>query len=213
VKYLETVAPGDFSGRLRAVTYPDEFDSVNGVGSPAPGLSYHDQPVKSFSLSYRTRVGNDVDGLDHGYKIHLLYNLVAMPENMVFATVADPSMPIEFAWTLNGVPPTIRRSFRPTVHISIDSTEVDPETLAAIENVLYGTDTTAPRLPGIDELTDLFQSLGVLIIVDNGDGTWTAIDVGNDYITMLDPSTFQIDHADAIFLDASTYQISTTNPT
>jgi hypothetical protein len=211
VKYLEQISPGDFSGKLKAITYPAEFDRVNGIVAEGFGLAYYDQPPQDFSLSYRTRVGNDVDGIDHGYKIHLLYNLVADPDATSFETVGSPLKPAEFNWTITGTPPPLR-GHRPTVHVSIDSTRTEFDVLNAIEDILYGTSTTEPRLPSIDELGDLFKTLGALIIVDNGDGTWTAIDTGDDYITMLNSTTFQIDNADATYLDATTYQISTTNP-
>lgn len=79
-----------------------------------------------------------------------------------------------------------------------------------MEDILYGTDISDPHFPPMNELFELFVSLGVLIIIDNGDGTWQAVDNGEDYITMLDDTTFQIDNADATFLDSVTYQISTT---
>jgi hypothetical protein len=211
VKYLEKITPGEYSGKLKALTYPMEFERINGVEPVAPGLYYHDQPPQDFSLSYRTLLGNDLDGTDYGYKIHILYNLVADPDASVFDSIADPLKPAEFNWSLTGTPPTISK-YRPTVHISIDSTLFNEDSLKAIEDILYGTDTTAPRLPSIEEISNFIQLLGSLIIVDNGDGTWTAIDVGDDYITMLDGTTFQIDNADATYLNAITYEISTTYP-
>jgi hypothetical protein len=210
VKFVDVVTPGDFSGRLKAFTYPDAFDLVTGVNNVRLGLAYYDQPGQTFNLSYRTRVGNDVAGTNFGYKIHLLFNLTANAEAVAFEALQDPLRPVEFSWQLLGTPQKARQG-RPTVHISIDSTKVDLDVLEIIENILYGTANSNPRLPSIDELTDLFSTLGVLIVVDNGDGTWTAIDAANEYITMLDATTFQIDNADATYLDATTYQISTTN--
>lgn len=214
VKYLDNLLPGDFSGKLKAFTYPDELDQVIGIVSPSDGLLFYDQPSKSFNLSYRTKVGNDIEGIDHGYKIHLLYNLVANPDNIVYPTLTGTTAtPIEFSWVLSGTPPTnpSARGYRPTVHISIDSEDTDPEVLQAIEDILWGTDTTAPHFPSISEILDLFQSLGALIIVDNGDGTWQAIDNGDNYITMNNPTQFTIDGADAVYIDATTYKISSTN--
>ena len=211
VKYLEKISPAEYSGKLKAFTYPFEFDLICGIDEVAPGLSYHDQPPKSFGLTYRTRIGNDTDGTDHGYKIHLLYNLVANPDPFTFETLKDPLKPAEFSWALTGTPPLLQ-GHRPTVHISIDSTAIDPDTLQTIEDILYGTDTTNPWLPSISEIRDLFETLGALIIVDNGDGTWQAIDTGNEYISMIDATTFRIANADATFLDATTYTISTTYP-
>lgn len=211
VKYFEKITPGDFSGKLKAFTYPDEFDRVNGIIDAAPGLYYYEQPPKSFNLSYRTRLGDDTEGIDHGYKIHILYNVVANPEMFGFETVRDPLKPIEFGWLLSGYPPKVN-GFRPTVHVVIDSTKTDPDTLKEIEDILYGTANSDPYLPPIDELTTLFKAFGVLIIIDHGDGTWSAIDEANDYISMINSTTFQITNADATYLDATTYTISTTYP-
>lgn len=211
VKYLSKISPGDFSGKLKAFTYPVEFDRVNGIETVAPGLSYYDQPPQDFSLSFRTRVGNDLDGVDFGYKIHILYNLIADPDPNTFDTIADAVKPVEFSWALTGTPPPLK-GHRPTMHISIDSTMFDEDALQAVEDILYGTDTSNPRLPSIEEITDFVQKLGALIITDNGDGTWTATDLANTYITMINPTTFQIDNADATYLDATTYTISTTYP-
>lgn len=211
VKYLENLIPGDYEGKLTAFTYPDEFDSVNGIGSVAPGLAYYNQPSKSFNLSYRTMIGNDIEGTDFGYKIHILYNLIASPDNYSFNTLKDSGAePIEFSWSLSGIPPQIE-NFRPTVHISIDSTKTPPYLLEILENILYGTDTSEPTLPTIQEIAEYFGYLGALIIVDHGDGTWSAIDESDTYITMVDSTTFQIDNADATYSDASTYEISSTN--
>jgi len=212
VKYLDSLAPGDFTGKLKAFTYPEEFDQVNGIANVSPGLAYYDQPAKSFDLSYRTRIGNDLDGVEHGYKIHLLYNLIANPDTYVFASLtAGSNQPIEFSWALTGTPPKLEK-FRPTVHISIDSIDTPPDLLQSLEDILYGTADSDPHLPTIDEIAELFGYLGSLIIVDHGDGTWSAIDESDTYITMTDPTTFRIDNANTKYLDTTTYQIWNTNP-
>jgi hypothetical protein len=211
VKFLENLSPGDFQGKLKAFTYPDEFNSVNGIAEPAPGLLYYEQPPKSFNLSYRTRVGNDVEGENFGYKIHILYNILASPDSKSFETIQESSItPVEFSWNLTGTPEKIDR-LRPTVHISMDSTKTPPAIWQMLEDILYGTDSIDPSLPTIDEINKIFGYLGALIIVDNGDGSWSAIDESDSYITMIDPTQFQIDNADATYLDAVTYQISSTN--
>lgn len=211
VKYLETLLPGDFIGKLKAFTYPDEFDSVNGITAVAPGLSFHDQPAKSFNLSYRTKIGNDLEGLEYGYKIHLLYNLLANPDAFSFDTLKDSTaQPIEFSWSLTGTP-VKGNNVRPTVHVSIDSTKTPEYILQVLEDKLYGTAVNDPSFPSIDEVSELFGYLGALIIVDHGDGTWLAIDESDGYITMLDDTTFEIVGADATMLDADTYEISSTN--
>jgi hypothetical protein len=213
VKYLEYLVPGDFSGKLTAYTYPEEFDSVNGIINvgTSPGFAFYDQPAKSFNLSYRTRLGNDLEGSDYGYKIHILYNVVANPDPNSFKTFSDSAVePIEFSWALSGTPPKFPTS-RPTVHISIDSTTTPPEVLQILEAVLYGTDTSNASLPSIIDVAEFFGYKGALLIVDLGGGYWSAIDESDTYITMIDDTTFQIDDADTTVVDPDTYTISSTN--
>jgi hypothetical protein len=215
VKFLENLSPNDYVGKLKAFTYPDEFDLVNGIAVPfSPGLEYHDQPSKSFDLSYRTRVANDIDGMDHGYKIHLLYNIIATPDPYAFETSKDSGInPIEFSWTLTGTPPPIVGGFRPTVHLTIDSLTTPPDILRIAEMKLYGTESTEPTLPPLHEVAQFFGYRGALLIVDYGNGMWSAIDESETYITMLDDTTFQIDGADATYQDVeeTEYEISSTN--
>lgn len=211
VKYLQSQTPGDFSAKLKAFTYPEEFDEINGTEEVLPGLSYHNQASKSFSLAYRTRIGNDQYGADYAYRIHILYNVMAVPDDLSFSTLSDSINLTEFSWTLTGVPKVIE-GYRPTAHISIDSRKTDPVRLAEIEKVLYGTPTTNPSLPAIDDLTTAFEFADSLIVVDNGDGTWTAIDLSDQYITMTDPTTFSITADGAVHIDAESYNLSTTNP-
>ena len=216
VKYLENLTPNDFLGKLKAYTYPDEFDTVNGIATVSQGLSYHDQPPKSFNLSYRTRIGNDIEGIEFGYRIHILYNVIAKPDDIAYNTLQESDIqPIEFGWSLTGTPPKINK-FRPTVHISIDSRETPPDILKVLEGQLYGTDTVNPSLPSIQDVAEYFGYLGALIIVDHGDGSWSAIDESDAYITMIDDTTFQIDNADAEYLfdeawNGEAYTISSTN--
>lgn len=212
VKYLESIPPGDYVGKLTAFTYPEEFDSVIGIADVASGISYYNQPGESFHLSYRTKIGNDIEGMDYGYKIHILYNIIANSDLRTFNTINDSGVePTQFAWLLSGIPITIQ-GFRPTVHISIDSTKVPSDCLQELEDILYGTSISDPYLPSIEEIDNLLlPNTGELIIVDHGDGTWSAIDESGLYITMLNLNTFQIDGADATYLDEDTYQISSTS--
>jgi len=212
VKFLENLAPGDFQGKLKAFTYPEEFNSVLGIAdvAPSPGLSYHDQPEKSFNLSYRTMIGSDL-GPEHGYEIHILYNIFANPDSFTYESIKESDVsPVEFGWTLTGTPQKVSR-LRPTVHVTINSTDAPPDILTLIENTLYGTETVNPSLPSMQDLGEYFGYLGALVIIDHGDGTWTAIDESDSYITMLDGTTFQIANADATYLDSVTYTISSTN--
>lgn len=210
-KYLETITPGDFVGKLRAYTYPDEFDLVNGLVAAGEGFRVYEQPPKSFNLSYRSKLGNDVDGSDLGYKIHILYNLIAKPESHSFDTADESGIhPVEFNWTLTGTPAKLH-NIRPAVHITIDSTKTDPIILQMIEDQLYGNDLSDPSLPTLEAIAEYFGFLGALVIVDHGDGTWSAIDESGGYITMLDETSFLIDNADVVIIDTDSYTISSTN--
>lgn len=211
VKYLENLTPGDYVGKLKAFTYPEIFDVVNGIAHVAPGMSAYEQQPKSFNLSYRTKIGNDIDGQDYGYKIHLLYDLLATPDAMVFTTLQDTAVaPIMFSWGLTGTPQKINK-LRPTMHVSIDSRTTPPEILTVIENKLYGTEVTSPSFPSIAEIGEYFGYRGALLIIDMGDGSWMALDESDTYINMLDDTTFEIVGADATFIDLESYTISSTN--
>jgi hypothetical protein len=209
VKYLENLSPGEYVGKLSAFTYPDKFEELCGLAVVTPGLIFHEQPFKPFDLSYRTRVGSALNGVEHGYKIHILYNLLANPDTKGYGTIGETVSPTEFSWSLTGTPPRISH-FRPTVHVVVDSSTTPPEVLRLIEERLYGSETGIPSLPKISELAEYFGFLGALLIIDNGDGSWTALDYSDTYITMLDETTFQIDNVDGT-VDGDSYTISSTN--
>jgi hypothetical protein len=155
VKYLAYLSPGDFSANLKAFTYPDEFDSVNGILKDASGLRIHDQPAKTFSLSYRTMIGDDVSGIDAGYLIHLIYNVLANPDSHESPTISDSPSPTEFSWVLSARPVTGAGSWRPTAHVSVDSRDLTTEALQAFEDAIYGTDVTNPSLPAMSAIPAL----------------------------------------------------------
>lgn len=156
LRYLEYLTASDFAGTLKAITYPDELDLVTGIVDVAPGLSYYDQPLKSFDLSYETRIGNDLDS-ELGYKIHLLYNILANPANQTFDTHDANVKPIEFSWALSGVP-VIVAGHRPTCHVSVDSTKVTPDSMDELKGILYGNIYDDPRFPTIVEVTTIFSN-------------------------------------------------------
>lgn len=203
IKYLQTQVPGDFSATIKAFTYPEEFEKAIGILSDSYGMQLHNQKATSFGLSYRTLIGNDVSGIDHGYMIHLAYNLLATPDSIAYGTLTDSPEAIEFSWGVSGLPVEIP-GFKPTAHITINSTKLDPETLTSIEDVLYGTDVTDPYLPTPLELFGLVS----IVITDHGDGTWSAHGPSH-FISMLDSTTFEIIEANATYSDADTYSIST----
>jgi hypothetical protein len=158
VKYLDHFIPGAYSGKLQAFTYPDELEEIVGNRQFAPGVFLHDQPTQMFHLSYRTKVGNDVDGVDHGYKLHILYNLQINPSSGDANTIGQEIAPGVLEWNLSGTPAQMF-GVRPTSHISLHSRAMDPEVLATLEALLYGTDGVTPTDP---ELPDLVTLLGLI---------------------------------------------------
>lgn len=210
VKSHEIVTLGDFSGSIRAYTYPDEFLECEGVVEDQTGVYLTDQPVKRFGLSYRTLIGEGTDDLKSGYKIHLLYNLTAVPSQKSRSTLALDLDPIEFQWDISAVPEQIA-GHRPTAHMIIDSRQVDEWLLQDIEDILYGNSTRGPTLPDLASLTTFIRKWDRLIITDNGDGTWTAISARPGIITQIGPSEYTIESDNINQLDPNTYEISSSD--
>ena len=206
IKYADVAGSGDFAGTIRAYTYPDEFLELEGIVEVGNGLFLANQQPIRFGLSYRTKIGNDVDGDSAGYKIHILYNLTAIPSQKNFQTQSIESSAIEFEWNVTAIPEEVP-GFRPTAHIILDTRLMSPLLIADIEATLYGNELNNPELPALSTLTSFIGDWVIIRITDNGDGTWTATGP-DDLITMLDATTFQIIQANAEYLDADTYMIS-----
>ncbi|HMT68916.1 MAG TPA: hypothetical protein PKD16_02075 [Saprospiraceae bacterium] len=151
VKYLDIVANEDFQATLEAFNSPKEFAACDGSKTLSPGLFATQQPRKTFGLSYRTLIGNDLDGLDYGYKLHIVYNCVASPAGRTNQTVAGNPTPGVRSWTLNAVPPEAS-TYKPTAHFVIDSTQVNRFMLEDLETYLYGRDGFEPALPSQEEV-------------------------------------------------------------
>lgn len=205
VKYLNVSSPEEFEATITAFTYPDEFSECDGSHQPRNGLYVTGQRRKSFGLSYRTTIGNDQDA-DHAHKIHIIYNAMVAPTSRSRKTLSDTSNLDDFSWKITACPPPIT-GYIPTAHFIVDTRFTDTSVVELIENKLYGTDTDAPALPTVDELFGYYDTINGLVIVDNGDGTWTAT-APNDVIRMLDDTTFEITSSTATFIDADSYTIS-----
>lgn len=214
LKFLDSVTPGEFNGKLKAFTYPDEFERALGIKTYHSGLSYYEQLPERFHLCYRTLIGNELEQMDYGYKIHILYNLVCSQDSATFDSLSDSPNVTEFSWVITGTPidQAATGGYRPMVHISVDSTKVDPALMSFLEDTLYGTATADPVLPPPLTITDIIGGVGYLYITDNGDGTWTATDPSDEHIVMTDSTTFEIDEVNATYSDPDTYDVSTTIP-
>lgn len=162
IKYLNLYSAEEFGATIEAYTYPDEFAQFDGVATPSPGVLVGQQGRKSFGLAYRTKLGNDVDGQDHGYKLHLVYGLTASPSEKNFNTINDSPEAITFSWELSSVPVAVT-GLKPTSIIVIDSTTVSSGDLTIIEDALYGTAGTSPRLPLPDEVLSIFANAQTMV--------------------------------------------------
>lgn len=154
IKYLNLISVEEFGGTIEAFTYPEEFEQCDGTASLAPGVTIGQQNRKTFGLSYRTLVGNDVDATDHGYKIHLIYGALAAPSEKAYATVNDSPEAITFSWELTTTAVEVT-GHKPTASLTVDSTKASADGMAALEAVLYGSDTEDARLPLPDEVLTL----------------------------------------------------------
>lgn len=157
IKYLNLFSAEEFEGTIEAFTYPDEFMLCDGTAEPADGVYISQQVRRSFGFSYRTLIGNDVDGTDFGYKIHLVYGAMASPSEKSRTTVNDTPEAINFSWGITTTPEYAGEDLKPTAHITIDSTKVTAPQLAALEELLYGTEAEESTLPTPVEVIALFE--------------------------------------------------------
>ena len=162
IKYLNLISNEEFGATIEAYTYPDEFAECDGSASLVDGVTLGQQKRKTFGLCYRTSLGNDVDGNDYGYKLHLVYGCLAAPSEKAYATINDSPEAITFSWEVSTTPVSVA-GFKPTSQITIDSTKADKAKLTALEDILYGKDGTGDgqtgaveaRLPLPDEIKTL----------------------------------------------------------
>lgn len=187
-----------FAAVLQAYTCPIEFEAYDG--------SSGQQRRRAFGLSYRTKIST-AENPDYGHKIHLVYNALAMPTAVNNSTLATGGLnATPFSWGISTTPIPIPGA-QPAAHLIIDTSIAYPEAIQAIEDVLYGTGGTDARLPNPPELMDLFEQFAILVIIDHGDGTWTAIGPDSQ-VSMLDATTFVISSPSLEYLNEDTYKVS-----
>lgn len=165
IKYLNLMSNEEFGATVEAYTYPDEFAECDGSASLTEGVYIGQQARKTFGLCYRTTLGNDSKGNDYGHKLHIIYGAMASPSEKAYSTINDSPDAITFSWELSTTPVAVA-NFKPTASLTIDSTKVDPEKLATLEEILYGKDGTGedhstgavdPRLPLPDEIANIMK--------------------------------------------------------
>lgn len=164
INYATMYSAEEYGGTIRAYTYPDEFEACDGSAEIAPGVVIGQQNRRAFGFSYRTLVGNDVMGTDYGYKLHLVYGCMCSPSAKTHDTVNDSPSAVEFSWEVTTTPVAVE-GFKPTATLEIDSTKLTTDeqkaNLRALEDILYGTDSTEARLPLPAEVMALFGPASV----------------------------------------------------
>lgn len=158
IKYLTLMSAENFKATIEAYTYPVEFEECDGSATIAKGVVIGQQSRKPFGLCYRTAIGNDTDGNEHGYKLHIVYGCQASPSEKQYSTINDSPEAITFSWEVNTTPVNVTGK-KPTATLIIDSTKADKAKLTALEGILYGSESTEPRLPLPDEIATLMTTV------------------------------------------------------
>lgn len=195
-KIINQLQLGDFAADISAITYPDELYPYDGYQKPI----FSGQARPLFNLSYRSLIGDGREGLSYGYRLHLIFNCMLTPANRVNQTMNDQMDISNFEWKLSTVPVATPYN-RPTAHFMLDSPNLEPGALTAVENMLYGIDGGENSIfPTVQQLLDIFEANAIFIVVDNGNGTVTitgpddwVLPIGSDQVSITSPSFNQID--------------------
>lgn len=204
--YLADMDATDFSGKLTAFFWPDEFSECLGMPQVAEGLYVDNQKPKRFGFSYRTLVGSGSTGDMFGHQIHLVYNAIASIGTKQRKTINDTPDPLDFQFELVCTPVQLP-GYRPTAHYIIDTRNMTPETVSSLEDILYGSAEADARLPEPEELFDLlnFGDAITVTVHQNGEITFTG---SNKKVYMIGPDTYQIDGINAVINSDGTIDIS-----
>lgn len=156
MKYLNIKSAEELGLTIECYTYPDEWEACDGSAELVPGVKLGQQSRNTFGFSYRSKIGNDTEGEEHGYKIHLIYGCSASPSERSYQTINDSPEAITFSYEVSTTPIPVE-GFKPVASVTISSIGVEPEALAAIEKVLYGDEETDARLPLPSELKSILD--------------------------------------------------------
>lgn len=177
IPYLNLISAEEFGFTIEAFYSPAEFDQCDGTASPVPGVTVGQQTRKPFGLSYRNLVGNDLQGTDFGEKIHLVYGAQAAPSEKARATVNDSPEAVGFSWECTTTPVEVGPGYKPSSHITIDSTQVDADALNTLKEALYGTAGSEPRLPKPSEVFAFFEGTITVVVPTKPTNTGNAVTI------------------------------------
>lgn len=206
-KFLTVASSEEMAGTINAYYSPPEFDICDGSSEPEDGVYAWQQRRSSFGLSFRTKTGNDINGLDSSYKIHIIYNILASPSERPYKTNSSEPEPLVLSWEYTTKPVPFPGCM-PTAHITIDSAKASASIVSEIEDILYGSYTTNARLPLPDEILSLFGDYDIQV-VDNGDGVFT---ISGDpvAVTFLSDGTYRITSESVVQITDGEFNISST---
>lgn len=157
IKYLSLTSVEEFGATITAYTYPDEFEKCDGSADIAPGVTVGQQDRTPFGLVYKTKIGNDTKGNSHGYKLHMVYGAKAKPSSRDYKSINGDPEAIEMSWEISTTPVNVP-GFKPTAHLTINSTKVNPAKLAKLEDILFGSEAADARLPLPAEVFEIFKN-------------------------------------------------------
>lgn len=176
IKYFNMKSAEEFGFTIGCYYYPDEFKQCNGEAEVIDGMTLGQQGRNTFGFSYRSKIGNDTDGQDLGFKLHLIYGCSASPSSVTYNSVNESPEPGEMSYEVSTTPVDVPgkaangKPYKPTSEIVFDSTKMDPDKMAKIEAILWGTnddptgisiytdeDASGPRLPLPEELIKILS--------------------------------------------------------
>lgn len=156
-KYLTLMSVEELGGTIEAYTYPDEWMECDGSAELVPGVYVGQQARKPFGLAGKTLIGNDTDGIKHGYKLHIVYGGLASPTEQSHSTVNDSPEASTLSWEFSTTPVAVP-GHETSSYICIDSTKVDAAKLSALEAIIYGSEEAEPRLPLPEEVATIMAA-------------------------------------------------------
>jgi hypothetical protein len=208
-RIIVVVDPGTFEGTLSAYNYPEEFERAQGFEEVRPGVYASAQKPVTFGLSYRTSI-RDANGKTIGHEIHLFWNLTAVPADVSHTTLGGPDTLTPFTWEVLATA-TELPGIRPTAHLSLKTTEIDPWLIEDLEKLIYGTAEADPYLPPLAEFYETLMSWARFWVTVDGD-EWTGTEArANTHIQpTADPEDLLLVGVDVSFIDADTFVIEDT---
>ena len=157
VKYLTLRSAEEFGATVEAYTYPEEFEQCDGSASIADGVTIGQQARRAFGLCYRTSVGNDIQGQNFSYKLHLIYGCTVAPSEKSYSTINDNPEAITFSWELSTVPVPVE-GFNPTASLVIDASKVDEGKMQQLEDALFGAESNEAKLLLPNEIMEMLKA-------------------------------------------------------